>query len=77
GTAIDPDTLHRVEQGEQYLALHGFTDFRLRVMGNTAKLQLTEEQFPLLMQHRSEVYKALSEQFAQVVLDLMPRVKGD
>lgn len=77
GTPIDADTLTRVERGEALLTANGFIDFRLRVAGDTAKLQLWEEQMGDLMEKRSELYTALSAYFTNVTLDLNPRSKGE
>ena len=44
GTAIDEDTLKRIERSEDALRAMGFSDLRVRVMGKNAKLQLPESQ---------------------------------
>lgn len=72
-TPLDADTLSRVEQAEGQLARMGFTDFRARVLGSAAKLQLPSAQIPLAAQRHAELTEALSPWFTDVLLDLKPR----
>jgi len=51
----------------------GFTDFRARVLGNAAKLQLPKGQILKAAQQHSELVEALSPWFSDVLLDLKPR----
>lgn len=73
GTALDAETLEKVEKAEDQLAQMGFTDFRARVMGNTVKLQLPKEQIPLAAGMHTTLVQALSPWFRDVLLDLNPR----
>ncbi len=71
GTRIKGEILDRVEKSEKALFEMGFTDFRVRVMGNIAKLQVLENQMELVIGLRKEIVKEIC--FDEVVLDLAPR----
>ena len=62
-----------MEAAENELFRLGFSDFRVRCMGNTAKLQLPAAQFGKALELRKELVDTLKPQFAAVVLDLEPR----
>lgn len=70
GRRIEAGLLSRVEQAESVLMQMGFSDFRVRVLGEAARLQLPEAQLPELMRRREEVVAALSPWFTEVLLDL-------
>lgn len=76
GTPIRADDLRRVEQAEEALFHLGFSDLRVRLLGNTACIQLPEEQLLPAVQARSAILEALSGLFERTVLDLTPR-KGE
>ena len=63
----------RVEGAEAFLASLGFQDFRLRSAGDTAKLQLREEDLPRALELRGRILSRLQEDYSQVLLDLQPR----
>lgn len=69
GQTIDERLLQRTEKAEGYLFSLGFSDFRVRTVGETAKIQLREEQIPLFDAHRSEIEKKLLEDYGSVILD--------
>ena len=73
GTPLTAEMLSKVENAEAAMAGLGFTDFRVRVAGGAARLQVTEEQLPLVLAKREEILKALAPEFAAVTLDLAPR----
>ena len=73
GQRITAENLSRTEWAEQYMSGLGFRDFRVRTVGEGAKLQVTAEQFGLVMAHRLEIYEKLSQMYDSVVLDLMGR----
>lgn len=73
GTAITEEMLSRTEWAEDYLSVLGFTDFRVRTLGNDAKLQLKARDFPLLLKHRTEITGQLKKRYASVLLDLEER----
>jgi uncharacterized protein len=76
GVRLDAETLARVERAESALFDLGFTDFRVRVMGGAAKLQLPEEQFPLSAALAGDIREALGQDFTDILLDLKPRGLG-
>jgi uncharacterized protein len=73
GRVLDNEILYKVEQAENKLFEMGFTDFRARVLGNAAKLQLPKDQILKAAQQHSELVEALSPWFSDVLLDLKPR----
>lgn len=73
GTALDAKMLDNVEKAEVQLGKMGFTDYRARVVGDAAKLQLPAEQIPVAEQRHAELVKALSPWFQEVLLDTKPR----
>ncbi|MCL1914426.1 MAG: ATP-dependent sacrificial sulfur transferase LarE [Eubacteriaceae bacterium] len=73
GVPIDSAMLQKIEKAEQALALMGFTDFRARIVGDTAKLQMPASQIPAVAARYAEVHSSLSLLFGDVVLDLKPR----
>lgn len=73
GTPLTAEMLSKVENAEAAMAGLGFTDFRVRVAGGAARLQVTQEQLPLVLAKREEILKALAPEFAAVTLDLAPR----
>ena len=73
GTEISQELLSRTEQAENALKSFGFSDFRIRLMGDAAKLQLKESQFDLLFKRRYEIYDTLHRYYSAVLLDLEVR----
>ena len=73
GTAISNELLEKIEKAENVLSQMGFTDFRARILGDTAKLQLSAQQIPIAAQKHTELVEALSPWFNDVLLDLKPR----
>lgn len=73
GEKITEEGLRRVEEAEQLLLDLGFSQFRVRVHGTVARLELLPEEFPKIMEPetRSVVYRQLKDLgFAYVTLDL-------
>ena len=73
GTAVTAEMLTKVENAESALAGLGFVDFRVRVAGGAARLQVTGDQMPVVLEKREEILKALVPDFSAVTLDLAPR----
>ena len=71
------DSLEKVERGEDALSRLGFRDFRLRLTGGGARLQLPEGQLSLVLARRAEILTALESDFSEIALDLRPRVPID
>ncbi len=73
GTEITGELLSRTEQAENALNSYGFSDFRIRLMGDAAKIQLKESQFERLLSQRAEIYHTLKQYYSAVLLDLEVR----
>lgn len=73
GTRITEEDLERAERAETLLADLGFRDFRVRITGEGARIQATEEQLPLVLEKRKEITGALKDLFPAVSLDLEAR----
>lgn len=73
GTPIRAELLAKTERSEEYLKSLGFSGFRIRLTGDSAKIQVTEQQFPLIMQHRQAIVNKLKQDYTAVLLDLEVR----
>lgn len=73
GEQITAEKLERTEKAEAYLSALGFRDFRVRSVGNTAKIQVTETDFDKVIQHRLDIMNALRNHYQAVTLDLEVR----
>ncbi len=73
GTEIDIEDLKITEEAEGLLMSMGFSDFRIRKIGDTAKLQLPENQLEKLMECRKELVENLKKYYKNVTLDLEVR----
>lgn len=73
GTEITADKLIRTEAAEQYLFSLGFRNFRIRMLGDTAKLQVPELQLPKVLENRSRILEELRRYYHSVLLDLEVR----
>lgn len=75
GTAITRSDLARTERAERFLAGLGFTDFRVRMLGDAAKLQLPASQLSTLLAQRETILRELKKDYSDVLLDL--EVRGE
>lgn len=73
GEPITGELLGRVEKAEDCLFSLGFTDFRVRVPGGAARIQLPEGQMALAIEKRREILDGLEPLFPAVMLDLKGR----
>lgn len=73
GETITAEKLEKTEWAEGFVASLGFRDFRVRLAGKTAKLQLREADLPLLIQNREKIVTELKRRYQGVVLDLEVR----
>ncbi len=73
GTKICESDLKRAEHSEKILREMGFSDFRVRVYHNTAKIQVNSEQFGMILDKHNKIHCALSTYFDDVLLDLKER----
>lgn len=67
GMPITPERLEKTERSEGFLMGLGFRDFRIRITPEGAKLQIRTEQFPLLEQHRQEIFHRLTKEYGFVL----------
>lgn len=73
GTPITRELLHQTERSEAFLTALGFSDFRIRLWENAARIQIPEAQLPLLLQHREQILTTLKRDYSAVLLDLEVR----
>ena len=73
GTPITAEDLIATENAEGLLFDMGFTDFRVRKAGDTAKLQVPEEQLAKVIEKRNEILAGLKPYYKNVTLDLEAR----
>ena len=81
GSLITNERLVATEKAEDFLMSLGFKNFRVRMLENRtsistapfAKLELTKEQLPLLLQHQEEIVTKLKTDYSKVFLDLETR----
>lgn len=73
GEEITSYKLQKTEAAEDFLFSLGFTDFRVRMLGCSARIQLPEEQLPSLLKRRSEILTELKKHYGSVLLDLEVR----
>ena len=73
GQPLNERLLRRTEQAELFLMSMGFRDFRIRTLGENAKIQITKGQVPLLVQNREKILEHLKRDYQAVLLDLETR----
>ncbi len=73
GRSITASLLQRIERAEQALYGLGFSDLRVRVYGEAARLQLPAAQLETALQQRQVIRQALQPYFETVLLDLQER----
>lgn len=73
GEDITIEKLQRTEQAERFLSTFGLRDFRVRCQESVAKIQVTEHDLSLLMQHRVDILQELKKYYTSVLLDLEVR----
>lgn len=70
GQKIDESTLKKVEECEGFMMDLGFSDFRIRVFDNSAKIQIREDDLSRLLNERTVVINKLKKHFDDVLLDI-------
>ena len=73
GRTITSELLRRVEGAETALFALGFTDFRVRLYDEAARLQLPEDQLAKAVEQRQAIRQALAPWFDVVLLDTQTR----
>lgn len=73
GEEITLQKLKQTEKAEGFLFGLGFRDFRVRMVGNIAKLELREADLPLLLENREKIVTELRKDYDSVLLNLEVR----
>lgn len=73
GVEITADKLERTERAEAYLSALGFQDFRVRISGDAARIQVKETQLALVLEQRETILEELKKAYTDVWLDLEVR----
>lgn len=74
GETITAEKLRRTEAAESWLMNLGLRNFRVRMQGDGAKLQVTQADLPLVLENREQIVKQLKQYYSSVLLDLEVRV---
>lgn len=70
GEMITKDKLEKTERAENLLYAMGFRDFRVRMAGTSAKLEICNDQLGLLFEKRKSILNELKKDYSSVLLDL-------
>ncbi len=70
---ITEEKLNKIQRSEGTLNEMGFRDFRIRLYGNAARIQVIESQMKGIIEKRKEIQKALNSDFDAIMLDLVER----
>lgn len=73
GEIITPEKLRKTEEAEDFLASLGCYDFRVRMMGNKARLELRRDDFDKVIGNRAEIIDFMNKRYDGVLLDLEAR----
>ncbi len=73
GTPVTSEKLNRTEQAEAYLTELGFSDFRVRIIGEGARLQVPSSQLARVLSYKKEILEELKKYYSFVLLDLETR----
>ena len=73
GTRITAGDLQRTELCEEFLMQLGFFGFRIRLLGDRAKLEFPAGQLPGLLEKREKILLELKKYYSGVLLDLEVR----
>ena len=76
GEMITEKKLDVTEKAESILYNKGFRDFRVRMRGENALVQLTESQLAEALEREKEIGEALSDLYREVHIDGSPRISS-
>jgi len=76
GEIITKEKLLITEKAESIMHDMGFRDFRVRMRGENALIQLTESQLAEAFAREAEIREALSDLYNEVKIDGSPRISG-
>ncbi len=77
GTAITKEDLEITEKGEAHLMEMGYSDFRIRLAGKSARIQVTENQMEKVIKEKNILIEKLKPLYKTITLDLEPRKSND
>lgn len=69
GEIITQEKLRKTEESENIMFSLGFEDFRVRMSGNSAKIQIKKEQLPLFAEKENEIKRLLMKNYDEIILD--------
>ncbi len=72
-TPITAELLVKAERAESVLFSLGFTDFRVRQLGEYARIQVPSDQFSAVIEKREAIFQALAADYSGILLDLKSR----
>lgn len=70
---ITAEKLANTEKAENYLHQLGFTDFRVRLFADCAKIQIPENQLDKILKYRVDILQEFKKYYFDVLLDLEVR----
>ena len=73
GKEIMIEDLVKTSESEKYLSSLGFSDFRVRLRGENALLELKEKDLELLLKNREQIVNKLKQSYKGVALNLEVR----
>ncbi|NLZ36037.1 MAG: ATP-dependent sacrificial sulfur transferase LarE [Clostridiales bacterium] len=73
GDIITEEKLERTEKAENYLLSLGYRDFRVRLIGDSAKIQINATQINKLISERKQIVSEFKKYYSSVLLDLEAR----
>ena len=73
GEEINNEKLKQTEKAEEFISKLGFSDFRIRMFNNNAKIQIRESDISNLIQNREKIFMELKKSYDSVLLDLEVR----
>ena len=73
GEALTAQKLRTTEEAEAFLFRLGLRDFRVRFLSGAARLQVPEDQLPLVLANRESIVNELRSRYGAVLLDLEVR----
>lgn len=73
GEEITAEKLAATEEAEDFLMSLGFSDFRVRMRGSNALLQVRKDDLPRVLDSREAIYRKLQNNYTAITLDLEAR----
>ena len=73
GDTITPGKLARTEDAENHLHSLGLRDFRVRTLGDSARIQVTARDLEIVLKNRETIVSHLKTLYSGVTLDLEVR----